>query len=662
MTVCSRSLQLARLRRLAGTAVLLAVAGSGAAGPVPPKAPLDVPIATPVRAVRTWTSAIAPNKRGGWNFITQSYELDSGAPSEFIVLDLATGKVNRTEGPAERIANSGYQIGEQLRAANGRVFFPEADNWIAYYDPDTETVKELGRVVPAGAPDKVIFRMVFGRDGKLYGGTESNGLPTIIQLDPDTLKTRVLGHVGKTRYGFSYAYYVAVDPPWVYVAVGENPWELSALNIDTGESRILATRPANGFIQLDTRPEGITATLISNLRTAQQITDRVWCIDGKSVPFDASYEPSKLSFKPRDIRPHDGKLSASPEVEHNPPGADGVGRVRWRLAPKDGWSESSYRVKNTAAIDIESLVALPDGTLLGNAKQYHSFFRFRPQTSSVELLQPLGISGGPRVVADGQLFLTGYPNGVLYEYDPTKSWAPERSRAAALNPRPLGTFTAAGAHFPYFLVRSTLGRLFYAGRRERDGIGSGVGYYDLKSGAFGGHHDGLSILDPQGLVVLDDLEMVVFSGRLHDDPEHPNLKPREAQLVVYDQNLKERQRETVKPNLGNTGLIFATTKKGVVVGVAAGEHAIYTYDVVRHKLLAWKQVVAPIGPCTQRTSDLTLWILADDTLLRIDSSTASVTEIGKVSKKSQPSDLLVWDQDHLYWAAGPEIREIRLPR
>ena len=72
--------------------------------------------------------------------------------------------------------------------------------------------------------------------------------------------------------------------------------------------------------------------------------------------------------------------------------------------------------------------------------------------------------------------------------------------------------------------------------------------------------------------------------------------------------------------------------------------------------------MAPIGPCTQRTSDLTLWILADDTLLRIDSSTASVTEIGKVSKKSQPSDLLVWDQDHLYWAAGPEIREIRLPR
>jgi hypothetical protein len=63
-------------------------------------------VTVPVRAARAWTTALAPNARGGWNFITQTYEYESGAPTEFVVLDLASGKQTTSLGPPAIHANS----------------------------------------------------------------------------------------------------------------------------------------------------------------------------------------------------------------------------------------------------------------------------------------------------------------------------------------------------------------------------------------------------------------------------------------------------------------------------------------------------------------------------------------------------------------------------
>src|SRR5262245_24926393 len=126
--------------RRAWLLALVACSTSRAAPPAP-----EAPI-VPVRAARTWTTALAPNARGGWNFITQTYERGSGSPTEWIVLDLASGKQTVTEGPTGVYANTNYQIAEQLRAGNGRIFFPESDDHIAYYDPADESVKQIGKL------------------------------------------------------------------------------------------------------------------------------------------------------------------------------------------------------------------------------------------------------------------------------------------------------------------------------------------------------------------------------------------------------------------------------------------------------------------------------------------------------------------------------------
>jgi hypothetical protein len=608
-------------------------------------------ITVPVRVARAWTTALAPNARGGWSFITQTYEYESGAPTEFVVLDLASGKQTVSEGPAAVYANSNYQVAGQLRAANGRIFFPELDNQMAYYDPADETVKQVGKL-DTGAADKLVFRVVFGPDGKLYGGTQSAGLPTVFRLDPDTLRYQVLGKVGRTRSSYSYAYYLAVDPPWIYVAVGQSPWELAALHMATGELRILATRGDDGFMELETRHDGITAKLISGLHTPRQTVEVMWCADGALYPVDPR---AKLPFPPRSVTPRDNPITGAPELDLSEldPGGNGIGHVRWRPGATAAWRDTTFHVNHTSPVEIESLVALPDGTLLGSARQYHGFFRYDPRDHSTRRYRALGISGGPRVVQGGVAYFAGYPNGVLYAYDPDRPWTANKEPRPDANPRYLGNFAAAGAHYAYFLEPSSNGRLYYAGRRERDGVGGGVGYYDLATRQFAGHHRGLASLDPQGLVVLDGVDAVVYSGRAN------GAEP--AQLVVFDRALTERGRQTVRAAPRDTGRLFATASPRVIVGVSTTERVIYRHDVTAGATLDDRPLPDAVVAMTQRPSDRSIWLVLGTALWRYDATTLDATRVRDLPGPPATAGWLVWQAEHLFWATTSQLQELALP-
>jgi outer membrane protein assembly factor BamB len=605
----------------------------------------------PMRVARAWTTALAPNPRGGWNFITQTYEHESNAPTEFVVLDLASGKQTVSEGPRGVYANSNYQVAEQLRAANGRIFFPQLYDQMAYYDPSDETVKQLG-ALPGGAGDKLVFRVVFGPDGKLYGGTQSAGLPTVFRLDPDTLRYQLLGKVGRDRNSYSYAYYLAVDPPWLYAAVGQAPWELAALHMTTGEHRILATRGEDGFMELEPRRDGITVKLISGLRTPRQVTEVMWCVDGKLLPYDPR---GAISFKPRVVMPRANPITRPPELDVSEldPGGDGSGRVRWRADATAAWREVTFRVKYTSPVDIDSLVALPDGSLLGSAKQYHGFFRYDPRDRSTRRYRSLGISGGPRAVLDGVIYFAGYPNGVLYAYDPSKPWTATKDPRPDANPRFLGNFAAAGAHYAYFLEPAANHRLYYVGRRERTGIGAGIGYYDVAGKRFAGHHQNLTTLEPRGLVVLADPVTLVYSGTSNAATS--------AQLIVFDAELRELERQTVIPGMRDTGQLFPTASPRVIIGVSATDHVIYRHDVATGDVVGQQPLRGSVVATAQRSSDRSIWIVLDATLWRYDPATLAARRVRDLPGPVSGAGLLIWQGDRLFLATTSQLRELAIP-
>lgn len=651
--------------------------------PAPPATPYT-PAATaqlealgsPIRSARMWATGLAPNKHGGWNFITQAYEFKSKTPSEFFVVDLDTGKTNVTEGAPKLYTNKKFQIKNQLTAPNGRIFFPELDAAMAYYDPTDETVKELGTLIDPKERQKSFYQATWGPDGKLYLGTQSGTgvLPMIVQLDPDTLKARVIGSVGRDRKSYSFAYNFAVDPPWVYVAVGENPWELAALNIDTGESRILDTRKDEGWMKVEVKPEGVVATLASGLRTAQQHEDSYWCVDGKTVPFQPHYEPSKLPFRAR----HFATLKRGPLARQTPPEIDlsaitpdvtGTSHVRWRPAGSDEpWKDTPFHVKYTSPVEIDSLEALPDGSVLGNAQQYHGFFRFDPKDLSVTSYGPHGPSRTRHAVVDGIVYLTGYPNGVLYAYDPKKPWKSEGNdkddrKDPEANPRWVGTFAEARTKYGTALVAATNGRLYYAGRRERDGTGGGVGFYDIAKNRFFGHHDNLASLAAKGLVVLDNPTRIVYSSTLVDDGDGGTIDPAapasgDAMLVIYDEDLHELGRQIVKPRMHTTGRLYRGAGPNVVIGVLPAEGMIYRYDIAAKQLLDSKQLQGPIVDVVQRDDDRSVWIVLDRSLVRYDAATLTPSRVGEENMIPAGANNLEWQGNDLYFNVKDELYRV----
>src|SRR5262249_38316498 len=112
-------------------------------------------VGAPVQSARAWMSALVPNPRGGWNFITQSWELGSDKPPEYVVVDLEAGTYTLMDAPGDGYAVNKFKVRNQLRAPNGRVFFPLSDVGLAYYDPTDETVKDVPAILPSGGPDKI---------------------------------------------------------------------------------------------------------------------------------------------------------------------------------------------------------------------------------------------------------------------------------------------------------------------------------------------------------------------------------------------------------------------------------------------------------------------------------------------------------------------------
>lgn len=588
-----------------GALAALALAACGSHAPlelVPSATIASERVATPVRSSRLWTTALAPNKRGGWNLIAMAYELHGAATPEFIVGDLETGAQHSTPGLPEIYANTNYQIENQVRAENGRIFFPEADGHLAYYDPDDERVHQLDRVVP----DKLMYKLVFGPDGQLYGGTQADGLPTLFRIDPATLAVIVLGHVGHARNGFSYAYDLAIDPPWIYATVGESPWELAALDARTGQASVIATRDAYGWMKLQSTERGASATLIANRQGPNPERQQVWLRDGA------------LATEPpgRDVRARAGVLHGAPAITV-PVATDGAGRF------------GKFKVAETQPVTLEGLFAAADGSVLGQASQYHGLFRYDPRARTTTVA-PLPLSQGVFASAAGRTFVAGYPNGMLVELGRTE---------------PLGHFTAAGAHYAAALVASG-DALYFAGRRERDGVGSGLGRYDLATHQFIGTHEQLENLQPRGLAVVGD--RVVLSGAALDG--------KDGTLAVFDRALRPLARPVVKPGATSTGEIYPA-EGNAVVGLVREARAAYRYDVVANRLLAWREVGA-IGP-TARRPDGSLWWIAGTMLERLDPATLEITHFGEVRDLGTPT-ALAWQGDELYAIAGADLRKLQV--
>lgn len=636
----------------------------------------------PVLTVRGWTSALSPNPAGdGWNFITQAHQIHDSNPTEWTIIHLEAGTYDRWLAPINAMddrlsststATTHQQLTykNQLMATNGRIFFPESFNNMAYYEPTDGTMHQLpfvvdltNTVIIGGYPvqnDAIPYGHVFGPDGILYCGTQSNFLPAIFSVDPVTLTQTLIAHVGFARVGYSYAYYMAVDTntatKYCYIAVGKSPWELVALNLTTGVQTLLATRPSTGVMAFSFKPEGIVVQMGTG------VTDSWWLIDGALAQrYVTGYTVPSLTFTPRSVAPAVGTLTLPPNIDDS----GGVPQVKWQAngsdPVNDPWNTVFYTVSNETPIIIESLTALPDGTCMGGTQQYSGFFRYDPATDATTwygvLVGNNGISQGDRLVTpDGMMYICGYPQSRLLRFNPANQWI------SLTNPILVGNYGGSGAKYNYYLAYCHANnRLYSAGRREREGQGGGVGWNNVGTTTFGGTYANLNFLNPSGFAVVESINRVVFSGNVIDDPSFPGQTPTTAQLVVYDLNLAEVGRQTVIDGLLDTGRLFTSSITGRIMGLnSAG--LMYQYDLINQRLISSQQLQLDVGPLAQDplVSGSLVYAMLGGDLWTINPDNMVLTPVAPYpSSGYAPSfDRLAISSGNLWGSVGSELYSI----
>lgn len=588
-----------------------------------------------VDSVRAYDGACVENRDGGHNWIKAFYTAPNLNPCEFVIDDLerntfrscmesgwVAGKTGRYPTPP---GNFGPK--HQLRAPSGDVFMVAASCKVYRYSVADELVHDLGRVqLPTGGnvPDSSTYAAVFNQDGsKLFctsvataAGVNGDHRPCVFTVDTATGALRFVSRVGsqaRTLNGYGIA--AAVIGNFGYTIVGEEFFEIVATDLTTGVSTTLATETENAWGYLEfVDGKGLIARLAANVHvTGVETNRRWWCIDGALVEYVAGQDPPKLI----DAKPYANPVAGMPEIDESKLPQH---IVRWRAAGATEWTENRFSITYSAPIPIDSLTALPDGSVFGDVEDYQGFFRISSDGKIENFgtaISPTNVTeGSARCIVNGLLYLSGYANGPLYVYDPSKPWED------GVNPRFLQYFAPSGTLSSIKranVLSHQAGRIYMGGLRDRTASGSGIGYYDLTTKKFAGHFLGLeSYVGHLGLVTFAD--RVVFGGMVDAGA---------AQLVVHDLQLAELER--VQFGLHDTGRLFRAKEPAVVVGLSIADGVAWRFDLDSKTLVGTVDLgkLGPIGVSTQTPAGAIVAVVGSQ-LVAIDPLTLSYTVFGEL--------------------------------
>jgi len=618
----------------------------------------------PVTSSRQFCPSLSPNPTNtGWNYIVASFTGVDPNPVEWVVIqDLTTvPDVHIYDTTTHEYPNQLFSLASlnQLRAQNGRIFFPLFANNFAVYRPDTEDVIEFGPFVESPPVDPnastIPYSASFDTSGILYFATqESQNRPScLVTVDPDTLAITVIGYFGDSAADYTtYGYYVAPDTgtatKGVWAVYGQTKWQLWFIALDGTATKHYEVDSTGHIAFRDIPGQGWVAQIHTNANQSDDEYTQWWCLADPTNLNGALYTYTEGDPPPgtlaRDVTPLENPLTSPPELDTS----HGIGAIGWRPnSSSDPFTYVDYGVTYTAPVPIEMIASSPDGVLIG-AQQYQGFVRYVAAShtgtwfgaqSGNTIAQPLALY----VSALDRIFLAGYPDGTLLEYDPTSAWdtfpseinpaldgfyGPSGNQKAGIKyagyPAPPSGYGAIGK-LVWAAAAGTSGRLYCAGTRERTGSGAGIGYWDKSANTIDGTFASpLDTVQPLGLVGLDAISRIAMSTKTLS-----GFGPSPLYVFDYDLDLVDTQ-FPLDSTFDNIGQIFPTGDTQVICGAystSGGNLALYRWNVQTGTIV--QSVTTPyngaIDATTINQADGSIWIALGNSLVRVDPDTLAVT-------------------------------------
>lgn len=552
------------------------------------------------------------------------------------------------------------------------------------YDPANNAIEDRGEIVRGLGGE--VRPLVVGPDGRIYGtGTRGKQVGLYI-YDPVSKKVvKDFGAIGPKHPNGAWSRYVmAVDDTHAYIASGMIPaWYLVAINLQTGEEKILLESPSEKVMDiLEDFPSGYA-------RVPQETggDKEFWLYHGEAIPKTNDDRPWPKKDSPW------SKAVKRPEVYFDQIDPDENGRAtvwyRQRKGTND-WKPIHIEGVKTYPHRLNPLTLLPDGRLYGTGDDYVGTFLFDPKTGKTTYCGPrVGLAPYTTINHDGKLYLSGYSGGHLFVFDPSRPFTLGKGgppndpapgeHSARSNPRNLGDFdrtTRVG------LMHSSAvgadGKIYFGGFGLRHYTGGGFGWFDPKTSKLDGIWQPLSGYAVQWITPISNAHFIVISTIRAPDELNNNKAPEDAKLFVFDVAAQKIVREIIPARkLRTTGLIkeaapgrlLGLTVSGAEYG-RPGAGLLYGVDLETGATLFTKPLPWPVSiddywphwvdPSYEYLDmvpgpDRVFWTFLKNVLVRIDPKDASVHVVGKIDPVGFPTFV---GRD-LYFSGPEQLGRIR---
>lgn len=551
-------------------------------------------LGVPVKELRVQLGPLSPDPSGN-GFVQLLYSfpgeprVNPDKPFEVVAVDLQTKAVKRVP------ASSAHQgVGFEVWAPQGpvwsrgkdpRLFFRPngGDTRLMSWDPRTQTVWDSGRLFSEWPKASIVYSLASGTDNWIIGG--GGGDSPIVRYNPETGEIRQSPPASQPGdYRPAYAQEVAGDVDATYVLTGKQPYRVVARPNAGGDDKVLLQFEDAALFE----PGGATKARLDQgvddvyLYLALKGGAQYSILEGdrlvtQTVP-GAAGSRVDLNWKltggtqitplanPPELRPPPTPLPPQPPevvLDKTSVANKGLARLWYRFErdarpspdslpatadPQDyGWKMIDVPV-NAVSLKTSQALADPRGGLFGSTYYQGDFYHYDPETKGLDVLGPAVLGEVYSMTStNGKVYISGYANALVYEYDPGRPWTsnpgnPLAPRNGAVgpdaNPKEIANFmNDIGALSGDYMVHDSTGRIYVGTVSSRNRVGGGLGILTPKAG--GGWQPSsistpLDNYETAGLAVSTDGRYVTLSSRAVTDPAKPAATPKEARVFVLD--------------------------------------------------------------------------------------------------------------------------------
>ncbi|SFV56444.1 hypothetical protein MNB_SM-4-887 [hydrothermal vent metagenome] len=468
-----------------------------------------------INTVRYGSTLYVPNKlkpqsdaENTWDVINIYYE-NYGGNIELVIVDGDTKEIKH-----EYVAKGAWNGMTNLTSKEGNLYMISAYKGkvlVNVYNPKTNITTYDVVKFPDDFKYTPWLRTRIGTDGTLFikGGynnpsSEFNDSPRYIEID--TATNTIVSDNGRGEHiGMpSYALNFGADDEYLYFVIGvegarhkaysykrESPHNITLL-ADGADYTVNISQTAHGVVL---GHDGIHEFLYQG--TIHAPDGESWRWTTPPWPFPEGTTEDKIHDSLR-IRHNvvDEYLPKEPLIIKQNSNPNDSKAELWIQQPNEGtYQQFRFSVKSYKAY-LNEILKLPNGKFLISSNAYGPYILYNPTTKKYNEIGSIGLSDysllnytkddGTKVV-----YMSGYPRGVLYEYDYNKPWTQQKHtwkpgdpeidhKEQSLNPRWCGAFGFTGSEV-HKVFSSTIGAdgyVYFGGQNIRSDNSGGLGWYN----------------------------------------------------------------------------------------------------------------------------------------------------------------------------------------